>query len=60
MKYKLSKLVGRNQLPSDAVAFERLAQIFALPAGQQAHVQPLNTQRRQRIALSSGRTKAAA
>jgi len=28
MKYKLSEFVGRNQLPGDEVAFNRLAEIF--------------------------------
>ncbi len=58
MKYKLSKLVGRNQLPSDVRAFQRLAEIFTPPAEQQGPVLPPNSQRRQRIVLATGRTRA--
>ena len=48
---KLSKLVGRNQLPGDEVAFDRLAKVFANPTPG-----PINCQRRKRIELPDGKT----
>lgn len=49
---KLSKLVGRNQLPGDRAAFDRLAQVFANAAPG-----PINSQRRQRITRPDGKTE---
>ena len=42
---KLSKFIGRDQLPSDKVAFDRLAAAFADVAPG-----PINRQRRKRVA----------
>ena len=54
MKYRLSKLVGRNQLPGDEVAFQRLEAAF----GEAAPL-PHSAQRRQRIDVGNGVTRAA-
>ena len=49
---KLSKFVGRNQLPGDEVAFNRLAKVFA----NQPTNTPINSQRRKRVERSDGKT----
>jgi hypothetical protein len=49
---KLSKLVGRNQLPGDEVAFNRLAKVFANPMPG-----PINSQRRKRVERLDGKTE---
>lgn len=49
---KLSKFVGRNQLPGDEVAFNRLANTFA----NQPTNTPINSQRRKRVERSDGKT----
>ena len=46
------KFVGRDQLPSDEVAFNRLAKVFSDPTPG-----PINSQRRQRVDLPNGKTK---
>ncbi len=48
----LSKFVGRDQIPGDEIAFDRLAKIFSEPTPK-----PLNSQRRERITLPNGKTK---
>jgi hypothetical protein len=49
---KLSKFVGRDELPSDKVAFDRLSKIFAdITPG------PINCQRRQRVNRPDGKTE---
>ncbi len=48
---RLNKTIGRDQIPGDEVAFNRLAKIFPnTPA------EPINTQRRQRNERSDGKT----
>jgi hypothetical protein len=49
MKIRLSKFVGRDQLPSDKLAFERISRAFA-PANTQgpAATQKVMAQRRTR------------
>lgn len=54
MKYKLSPTIGRNQIPGDEVAFERLAKIFCVPGNQGPAI---NSQRRQRLSVSASKTK---
>lgn len=49
---KLSKFVGRNQLPTDKSAFDRLAKVFANDTPG-----PVNTQRRQRVERTDGKTE---
>ena len=49
---KLSKFVGRDQLPGDEVAFNRIAEAFA-----GATPGPINCQRRQRVERPDGKTE---
>ena len=49
---KLSKFVGRDQLPWDEVAFSRLAKVFATST-----TKPINSQRRQRVERTDSKTQ---
>ena len=49
---KLNKTIGRDQLPGDEVAFNRLAKVFANTTPG-----PINCQRRERVSLPNGKTK---
>lgn len=49
---KLSKFVGRNELPSDKIAWQRLSQAFGNSKGPVSSIG-----RRTRIKMVDGRTK---
>ncbi len=51
MKYHLSEFRGRDELPTDKLAFDRLKEVFKdIP-------KIINTQRRERIQVSEDTTK---
>lgn len=51
MKYKLNKTIGRDQIPGDEIAFNRLTEVF------RNHEGPVSSQRRRRVKRSDGKTE---